>query len=56
MSSQVMQATITTKGQVTVPKPIRDKLRLRPGDRIDFVLDDVGREAGITTRTIEGRV
>lgn len=34
-----MQATITAKGQVTIPKQIRDKLRLRPGDRIDFILD-----------------
>ena len=34
-----MQATITAKGQVTVPKPIRDRLKLKPGDRIDFVLD-----------------
>ena len=37
-----MQATMTSKGQVTVPKPIRDKLRLKPGDRIDFLLDDSG--------------
>ena len=37
-----MQATITSKGQVTIPKPIRDRLRLKPGDRIDFVLDDDG--------------
>ena len=35
-----MQATITSKGQVTVPKPIRDRLRLKAGDRIDFVLGD----------------
>lgn len=34
-----MQATITAKGQVTVPKAIRDKLKLKPGDRVDFVLD-----------------
>ncbi len=34
-----MQATITAKGQVTVPKPIRDRLRLKPGDRIDFILE-----------------
>jgi len=33
-----MQATITAKGQVTVPKTIRDKLRLAPGDKIDFIL------------------
>lgn len=37
-----MQATITTKGQVTLPKPIRDKLHLRPGDKIDFLLDGDG--------------
>ena len=37
-----MQATMTSKGQVTVPKAIRDKLCLRPGDRIDFLLDDNG--------------
>ena len=37
-----MQATITSKGQVTLPKPIRDKLHLRPGDKIDFVLEGDG--------------
>ncbi|WP_428098427.1 AbrB/MazE/SpoVT family DNA-binding domain-containing protein [Candidatus Rariloculus sp.] len=37
-----MLATMTTKGQVTVPKPIRDKLRLKPGDRIEFLLDENG--------------
>lgn len=37
-----MQATITSKGQVTLPKPIRDRLHLKRGDRIDFVLEDDG--------------
>lgn len=37
-----MQATMTSKGQLTVPKAIRDKLRLKPGDRIEFLLDDNG--------------
>ena len=37
-----MQATITSKGQVTLPKPIRDRLHLKPGDRIDFMLEDDG--------------
>ena len=37
-----MQATITAKGQVTVPKVIRDKLRLKSGDRVDFLLDASG--------------
>ena len=39
---KVMQSTITSKGQVTVPKPIRDELHLKPGDRIDFMLDEDG--------------
>ena len=37
-----MQTTMTSKGQVTVPKPIRDKLHLKPGDKIDFMLDEDG--------------
>lgn len=37
-----MLATMTSKGQVTVPKPIRDKLRLKPGDRIEFLLEESG--------------
>ena len=37
-----MQATITSKGQVTLPKPIRDRLHLKPGDKIEFLLDETG--------------
>lgn len=36
------EAVITSKGQVTIPKEIRDRLSLRSGDRIDFVLTDAG--------------
>ena len=35
--------TITSKGQVTVPKVIRDFLRVKPGDPVDFVIEDGGR-------------
>ena len=34
------QATLSTKGQVTLPKPIRDALDLKEGDRIAFVVVD----------------
>ena len=33
-------ATITTKGQVTIPKKIRESLQLNTGDKIEFVLTD----------------
>jgi antitoxin PrlF len=35
--------TVTSKGQVTVPKRIRELLRVKPGDRLDFVVDPDGR-------------
>lgn len=36
-------ATITSKGQITLPKAVRDHLALGPGDRVDFVLAPDGR-------------
>lgn len=38
-----MLATMTSKGQITIPKPARDALQLHPGDRVEFILDDDGR-------------
>jgi AbrB family looped-hinge helix DNA binding protein len=32
------EATLTSKGQVTIPKEIRDTLRMKPGNRITFTL------------------
>ncbi|NMF63176.1 AbrB/MazE/SpoVT family DNA-binding domain-containing protein [Brasilonema octagenarum] len=36
-------ATITSKGQTTIPKEIREKLNLRPGDRIHFIIEPDGK-------------
>ncbi len=36
------EAKITSKGQVTIPKEIREKLRLKTGDRVHFWVDDHG--------------
>ena len=33
-----MSTTITSKGQVTIPKPVRDRLNLKPGNKVDFEL------------------
>jgi len=37
-----MLAKITTKGQITLPKKIRDHLHVRPGDQLDFCVDEKG--------------
>lgn len=34
--------TITTKGQVTIPKEIRDYLNIDTGSKVDFVIDENG--------------
>jgi antitoxin PrlF len=31
-------ATLTSKGQTTIPKPIRDSLGMKAGDRMTFTL------------------
>ena len=35
-------ATLTSKGQVTIPKSVRESLRLRTGDRVEFAVQDDG--------------
>lgn len=39
-----MQTTVTSKGQVTIPKPVRDLLGLQAGSKVSF------------RRTADGRV
>jgi len=36
-------ATVTSKGQITIPQKIRHYLGLRTGDQAEFVVNDDGR-------------
>ena len=36
-------ATVTSKGQITIPKEIREALELEVGDRVAFRVDASGR-------------
>lgn len=38
-----MSTTLTAKGQVTIPKKIRDLLGLAPGSAVEFEVDEQGR-------------
>lgn len=38
-----MSAIVTAKGQVTIPKSIRDYLGIVPGSRVDFRRNDDGQ-------------
>ena len=41
-----MKATVSEKGQVTIPKGLRDRLGIRPGEVLEFS-EDKGRLIGV---------
>jgi AbrB family looped-hinge helix DNA binding protein len=43
--SEIGAGSIITKGQITIPKEIREKLDLKEGDRVIFVIE--GRQVTI---------
>ncbi len=36
----MLSSSVTTKGQVTIPIELREKLGIKPGDRVGFVDED----------------
>ena len=51
-------ATVTSKGQVTLPKAVRERLRINSGDRVDFTVNEQGevvlRPFGSDIRELRG--
>ena len=53
-----MAVQVTTKGQVTIPKRVRELLKIQPGSAVDFliepdgrvILQKVGRQAKVRSR------
>jgi len=48
-----MSTTLTSKGQVTIPKQIRDALNLAPGCSVDFA---VNREGDVVIHKVGARL
>jgi AbrB family looped-hinge helix DNA binding protein len=48
-----MATSMTVKGQVTIPKKVREALRLAPGDGVEF---DVNQEGQIVVCKADSRV
>ena len=36
----MFESRITIKGQTTLPKPVRDSLEVKPGDKVRYVIID----------------
>lgn len=51
-------ATVTSKGQVTIPKAVREVLRIDAGDQVDFIVTDRGdvivRGVSLDVRELRG--
>jgi AbrB family looped-hinge helix DNA binding protein len=47
-----MKAKVSDKGQVTVPKALRERLDIRPGDELDFT-EEGGRLVVLKTSPLD---
>jgi AbrB family looped-hinge helix DNA binding protein len=54
----MVSARLTSKGRITLPKAVRDRLRLFAGDRVQFLTDCEGRvvlaSAAVSIKTLKG--
>ncbi len=50
-----MSTRVTRKGQVTIPKSVRDRLAIKPGTAVDFELAADGRVVLVKTGATRGK-
>jgi antitoxin PrlF len=54
----MLSAKLTSKGQITIPKAVRDRLKLATGDRVQFLAEADGRivlaPVTISIRSLKG--
>lgn len=46
-------STVTSKGQITIPRDVREQLRLKAGDRVDF---DVSSDGSVRMTAVEADI
>lgn len=44
------ESTVTSKGQITIPKAVRERLHLEPGDKVYFDVQDDGSVSMVTRK------
>jgi antitoxin PrlF len=45
-------ATLTSKGQTTIPREVREFLKLKPGDRLEFSLDPSSKTVSLRAANV----
>jgi antitoxin PrlF len=57
---KTVSATVTSKGQITIPKEVRESIRVTAGDAVDFTVRDDGvvelRRRPSVTNALYGRL
>jgi len=48
----MLQSTITSKGQTTIPKEIRELLKLKPNDKLYYIVE----KSKVTLKPIHGNI
>ena len=52
----MQHSTVTSKGQTTIPRQIRKALRIKPGDKLEYMVegDHVTVRVHLGTRSLKG--